>query len=64
MPNQTQKELENVHVSMKDVAQLWVSGLVTDKEIAYSFRNFARLLDSLDLANHIDPATGLRYPTT
>jgi hypothetical protein len=53
-----------VHISMKDVAQLWVSGLVTDKEITCSFRNFAQLLDSLDLANHIDPATGLRYPTT
>ena len=64
MSDKTQKELENTHICMKDVAQLWVSGLVTDKEIAYSFRNFARLLDSLDLANHIDPATGLRYPTT
>ena len=56
-----QDVLYNIHEDLKQTAQMWVSGLITDREITNSFRNFANLLDALEVADLLDPATGLRY---
>ena len=60
----TQRDLQLVHADMREAAQLWVSGLITDQEIvdhfalvAAKFRTASHLLPGL-----IDPNTGLRYP--
>ena len=59
------EKLTEVHRAMRDVAQLWVSGLVTDKEVADSFASVSVLFahyQRLGLTSGlIDPNTGLRY---
>lgn len=61
----TQNHLEAVHEGMRTTAQMWVSGLITDKEFADHFAklstNFAKLQDLDLLKGLLDPATGLRY---
>jgi len=60
----TQQTLQDIHEHMKSVAQLWVSGLITDKEIASNFTTrLAEINDTTDSnpLDCIDPATGLRY---
>jgi hypothetical protein len=61
----TQQHLEAVHEGMREAAQLWVSGLITDKEIA---DKFATLSDKFyaytytgEIEGLLDPNTGLRY---
>jgi hypothetical protein len=56
-----QDVLDNIHEDLKQMAQLWVSGLITDREITNSFRKCADLLDTLEVVDLLDPATGLRY---
>ena len=56
-----QDVLDHIHEDLKQAAQLWVSGLITDREITNSFRKFADLLDTIEVADLLDPATGLRY---
>jgi hypothetical protein len=60
----TQEQLEETHKSMRDVAQLWVDELITDKEIASNFAYFHSKLKALEVGDLLDPNTGLRYPTT
>lgn len=61
----TQDHLQAVHEGMQTVAELWVNGLITDKELADHFAglsaNFAKLQDLDLLKGLLDPATGLRY---
>jgi hypothetical protein len=61
----TQENLEAVHEAMREAAQMWVSGLITDREIADHFAklsaNFQKLHDLDLLTGLLDPATGLRY---
>ena len=61
----TQQHLEAVHEGMRTTAQMWVSGLITDREIADHFAklsfNFQKLQDLDLLKDLLDPATGLRY---
>jgi hypothetical protein len=59
----TQDQLEINHHAMREVAQLWIDGLITDKEVAHAFTQFYSKLSALDIANMIDPNSGLRYPT-
>jgi hypothetical protein len=59
----TQQQLETIHASMREVAQLWVNELITDKEMASAFTQFYSKLSALDVADMIDPNSGLRYPT-
>jgi hypothetical protein len=59
----TQQQLELTHHAMREVAQLWVDGLITDKEVAHTFGQFYAKLSALDIADKIDPNTGMRYPT-
>ena len=56
-----QDVLDNIHEDLKQTAQMWVSGLITDKEVTNAFRKFADLLDTIGVADLLDPATGLRY---
>lgn len=56
-----QDVLDNIHEDMKQIAQMWVSGLITDLEVTRSFGKFAELLDTIGVADLLDPATGLRY---
>jgi len=56
-----QDVLDHIHEDLKQIAQMWVSGLITDREITNSFRKFADLLDTIEVADLLDPATGLRY---
>ncbi len=64
-PSWTNEKLIEVHKAMRDVAQLWVSGLVTDKEIADSFVSISQLFafyERLGLTKGLlDPNTGLQY---
>jgi len=61
----TQEHLQAVHEGMREAAQMWVSGLITDKEIAAHFAklstNFGVLENANLLTGLLDPATGLRY---
>lgn len=59
----SQQNLQAVHQGMREVAQLWVSGLITDREVADHFAKVARKLDTAShlLPGLIDPNTGLRY---
>jgi hypothetical protein len=61
----TQQHLDAVHEGMRTAAQLWVSGLITDKEVADHFAklsvNFQKLEQQGLLSGLLDPATGLRY---
>jgi hypothetical protein len=61
----TQEHLQAVHEGMRDTVQMWVSGLITDREIADHFAklstNFQKLHDLDLLKDLLDPATGLRY---
>ena len=61
----TQENLEAVHEGMLTTAQLWVSGLITDKEITAHFAKLSINFDKLEheglLKNLLDPATGLSY---
>jgi len=59
----TQDQLNTIHASMREIAQMWVSELITDKEMAHTFGQFYAQLKALDVADLIDPNTGLRYPT-
>jgi hypothetical protein len=59
----TQDQLNTIHASMREVAQLWVDGLITDKEVAHTFGQFYAKLCALDVADMIDPNTGMRYPS-
>lgn len=59
----TQRDLQLTHTGMREAAQLWVSGLITDREIA---NHFALVAGKFHTASHllpglIDPNTGLRY---
>ena len=60
-----QQHLEAVHEAMRTTAQMWLSGLITDKEIADHFAKLSNNFKLLDhaglLTNLLDPATGLRY---
>ena len=61
----TQQHLDSVHEGMRTTTQLWVSGLITDREIADHFAklsfNFQKLEDRGSLSGLLDPATGLKY---
>lgn len=61
----TQGHLEAVHEGMRETAQLWISGLITDQELAAHFAklsaNFTKLEHAGLLKDLLDPATGLRY---
>jgi len=61
----TQQHLDAVHTGMRTTAQLWVSGLITDRELADHFAklsfNFQKLEDRGLLKGLLDPATGLKY---
>lgn len=48
---------------MREVAQMWVSGLITDKEITDHFAKVATVFRTAShlLPGLIDPNTGLRY---
>jgi hypothetical protein len=59
----TQDQLEITHHALREVAQLWVDGLITDKEVAHTFGQFYAKLCALDIADMIDPNTGMRYPS-
>lgn len=59
----TQDQLNTIHASMREVAQLWVSELITDKEVAHTFGKFYAQIKDLDVSDTIDPNTGLRYPS-
>jgi len=59
----TQRDLQLVHADMREAAQMWVSGLITDREIA---DHFAKVAAKFKTVNHalpglLDPNTGLRY---
>lgn len=59
----TQQNLQAAHQGMREVAQLWANGLLTDREIA---DHFAKIASKFAGASHllpglIDPNTGLRY---
>ena len=59
----TQQNLQAIHQDMREAAQMWVSGLITDSEIA---DHFAKVAAKFKTVNHvlpglIDPNTGLRY---
>lgn len=61
----TQENLQAVHEGMVTATQMWVSGLITDKEMADHFAklsaNFTQLEQLKQLSGLLDPATGLRY---
>ena len=61
----TQQHLDAVHQGMRTAVQMWVSGLITDREMADHFAklsfNFQKLDDLGLLKDLLDPATGLRY---
>jgi hypothetical protein len=61
----TQEHLQAVHEGMREATQMWLSGLITDREISDHFAklstNFQRLHDLDLLTGLLDPATGLRY---
>jgi hypothetical protein len=61
----TQQHLDAVHEAMRQATQLWVSGLITDREIADHFAklsfNFQKLEQVGQLQGLLDPATGLKY---
>jgi len=61
----TQQHLDAVHEGMRTTTQLWVSGLITDKEVADHFAklsvNFRKLEQQGLLKGLLDPATGLSY---
>ena len=61
----TQQHLDAVHEAMRQATQLWVSGLITDKEAADHFAklsvNFHKLEQQGLLKGLLDPATGLSY---
>lgn len=61
----TQQHLDAVHEAMRQATQLWVSGLITDREIADHFAklsfNFQKLDQVGQLKGLLDPNTGLRY---
>ena len=61
----TNGKLIEIHRSMRQVAELWVNGLITDKEIADSFANISLLYKHYErlglLSGLLDPATGLSY---
>ena len=59
----TQDKLNTIHASMREIAQMWVSELITDKEMAYTFGQFYAQLKALDVADLLDPNTGMRYPS-
>lgn len=54
-----------MHEAMRQSAQLWVSGLITDQEIADHFTRISADLKLLEqrgqLKGLLDPNTGLRY---
>ncbi len=61
----TQQHLDAVHEGMRTTTQLWVSGLITDREVADHFAklsfNFQKLEDRGLLSGLLDPNTGLKY---
>lgn len=61
----TQQHLDAVHEGMRQATQLWVSGLITDQEVADHFAklstNFQKLEQQGLLKGLLDPATGLKY---
>ena len=61
----TQQHLDSVHEGMRTTTQLWVSGLITDKEVADHFAKLATNFQKLEsrglLSGLLDPATGLKY---
>ena len=61
----TQEHLEAVHGGMQTTVQMWVDGLITDKEFTAHFAklsaDFELLASDNFLTGLLDPATGLRY---
>ena len=61
----TNEKLIEVRKAMRDVAQLWVSELITDKEMAESFAKVSVLFAHYErlglLKGLLDPNTGLKY---
>ena len=61
----TQEHLNAVHEGMRTTAQMWVDGLITDKEFTAHFAKLSTNFDLLEygdlLTGLLDPATGLRY---
>jgi hypothetical protein len=61
----TQENLQGIHEAMRHTAQMWVSGLLTDRDVAEHFamlaNNFVKLDQLGQLSGLVDPATGLRY---
>ena len=64
-PSCNNEKLIEVRKAMRDVAQLWVSELITDKEIADSFARISQLYAHYErlglLSGLLDPNTGLKY---
>ena len=60
MPTE-QQTLDSTHEHMVEITQMWVDGLITDKEFSNSLARFAAKYGYMDLVGLIDPATGLRY---
>lgn len=58
-----QRDLQLIHADMREAAQMWVSGLITDREMAEHFSVVADKFRSVEhlMAGLIDPNTGLRY---
>jgi hypothetical protein len=64
-PSCNNEKLIEIRRSMRQIADLWVNELITDKEIADSFANISLLYkhyERLGLLNGLlDPNTGLKY---
>lgn len=60
-----QPQLQAMHEAMRQAAQLWVSGLITDREISDHFTRISADFKLLEQRGHLqgllDPATGLKY---
>ena len=64
-PSCTNEKLIEIRRSMRQIADLWVNELITDKEIADSFANISLLYKHYErlglLSGLLDPTTGLKY---
>ena len=64
-PSCTNEKLIEIRQSMRQVAELWVNELITDKEIADSFASISHLYAHYErlglLSGLLDPNTGLKY---
>ena len=64
-PSCNNEKLIEIRQSMRQVAELWVNELITDKEIADSFASISTLYAHYErlglLSGLLDPNTGLKY---